>query len=148
MKKERTAAFTLLGCCMALVCSWIPIFWENVISPISRVKKSFFWVSKTFRIEEKCCTKTLVTNYQPMTCNVPQGHRIQLYYARSLKSQKTELAQVRFQWQALVMMNLWFLYQHGYSKIVESDFVCVCGGGGGGAGMCSHTFSRTFLHNL
>ena len=33
-KKERTGALTLLGCCMALVCSLILMFWDNVISPI------------------------------------------------------------------------------------------------------------------
>jgi hypothetical protein len=34
MKKERTGALTLLGCCMALVCSLISMFWDNVMSLI------------------------------------------------------------------------------------------------------------------
>jgi len=105
MTKERTGALTLLACCMALICSLILMFW---------VKKSFFWASWPLKIEQKC-PKTLVTNYLPKACNVPQEQRPKLYCG-SVKSQKTELAQLGFQWQALTMMNLWILYQYGYSN--------------------------------
>jgi hypothetical protein len=102
----------------------------------SRVKKS---LSHSFGLPGPWTWNTYVTNMLSQNfCNklptntmqCPRRRKISTIMRQKPKIWKTVLAQLRYQWQAYVMM-LWLLYQHGYSEklniyIYIYIYVCVC----------------------
>jgi hypothetical protein len=71
--------YTVRGYYTACGGNSLSVFWENLLVPSSRVKKSMKWLSSWiycwFKRGLICCHETLVRNYCNTLCNNPGEHR-------------------------------------------------------------------------